>query len=112
MTLLACLILAATALSGFAVLVAGTMPALTGTGLLIAGLAPLAFIVTAACHRIGLPRRHPLLISCASGLGCVLVLVGSYRFGDVRQWAPGLAVLALATWMAWQRRVWRRSDHH
>lgn len=74
-------------------------------GLALAAGAPLFFIAHHALVAASRPLRyHPLGISIASGLGCVMTLAGEYRFGSFG-WVVGCALLALVAWMLWQRRM-------
>lgn len=51
-------------------------------------------------------RRHPLMISVISGMGCVMIMIGSQRFGHEFEWALYPAASALLLWFLWQR--WQR----
>lgn len=94
------LLVAAAALAGWQ-----SAPWLFTVGLVLAAGAPLFFIVHHAVVGGTRPLRyHPLGISIASGLGCVMTLAGEYRFGDFG-WVVGCALLALVAWMLWQRRM-------
>ncbi len=83
-------------------------PALSGLGLALAASPPLLFLL--AQRRIhGNSRDHPILVSVLSGLGCVMTMVGSQRFGEQHQWIVALALLSLVTWVAYQRWILRAS---
>jgi hypothetical protein len=97
-------ILLLTALAAAAV-VAGwqSAPWLFTAGLALAAGAPLFFIAHHALVGGSRPLLyHPLGISIAAGLGCVMTLAGQYRFGRFN-WVVGCALLALVAWMLWQR---------
>jgi len=90
----------------------GTRPWLLGAGLALAAGAPLAFMLRhhlagTATGQSG-SRFHPVGTSAASGLGCVIVMAGVYRYGEARQWLLALSVCALVLWMVWQKWLWRR----
>ncbi len=97
------------AVAALAALLAGAfLPAWQGghwtatVGAVVAAGAPLAFLLVSALRPVELDR-HPLSVSILSGLGCVLVMIAETRFGPA--WGQPLlvAVLALTTWLLWQR---------
>lgn len=100
-------VLVALMIAGLAAL-AGPAPLLPGLGLAVSAAAPASFIIWTALTRPTGPRHHPVLVSVISGFGCVMTLVGVYRFGDRHQWLLILALIALCIWMLWQRYVWRK----
>lgn len=107
MTIPAAAILIALTLAGLAA-VAGPAPLLPGLGLAVSAAAPAFFIIWTALTRHNGTRHHPVLVSVISGFGCVMTLVGVYRFGDQYQWLLILALAAICIWMVWQRYVWRK----
>lgn len=72
-------------------------------GLAIASGAPLLYVLNHGRRHDRLPR-HPVAVSCLSGLGCVIVMVGQQRFGPNPGWTLPAALAALVIWMLWQRR--------
>lgn len=97
------------AIAALAVLLAGAfLPAWQGgywtatIGAAVAAGAPLAFLLISGPRPVELDR-HPLSISIVSGLGCVLVMAAETRFGPAHGQPLLVAVLALATWLLWQR---------
>lgn len=72
-------------------------------GLAIAAGAPLGFILRHGFRPIAL-HHHPVTISCLSGLGCVVVMTGTQRFGPEPAWTLPAALSALVIWTLWQRR--------
>lgn len=106
MTIAVAAVLMALTITGLAAL-AGPAPLLTGLGLTIAAAAPASFILWTALTRHTGPRHHPVLVSIIAGFGCVITLVGVYRFGDRHQWLLVLSLAALCLWMLWQRYIWR-----
>lgn len=82
------------------------LPMLLPAGLGLSAAAPLAFLLWTRNHPG--PRNHPVMVSVFAGFGCVMSMVGVQRFGEQHQWIAGLSLLALATWMVYQRWFWRR----
>ncbi len=78
-------------------------PWLFPLGLALAALAPLLFISIYRARAQTALDAHPILISVASALGCVLTMVGVQRFGEDHQWTVWAALAALVIWMIWQR---------
>jgi hypothetical protein len=78
-------------------------------GLAVAAGAPLLFILQHGARRQTL-HHHPVTVSCLSGLGCVIVMIGQQRFGPEPGWTLPAALGALAIWVLWQRRQ-RRPEH-
>jgi len=68
----------------------------------LAAGAPLAFIALHGRSGEGL-AQHPLLVSIASGLGCVVVMFAEQRFGAVGPWMLPAAAGSLIVWVLWQR---------
>ncbi len=85
-------------------LVNGHMPVMISGGLLLCALAPMAFVLFTP--RTG-DNQHPVLVSALIALGCVMIMVGIQRFGEAHEPMLVLAVAVLATWMLFQRKVWR-----
>ncbi|RFF32847.1 hypothetical protein [Wenzhouxiangella sediminis] len=73
--------------------------------------APLAFVLRQRFSAAPL-TAHPLVVSIASGLGCVAVMVAETRFGPDHRWALFIALGALVIWMLWQRGQRGRSRAH
>lgn len=71
-------------------------------GLAAAAGAPLSYMFRHRSFERPL-RHHPITVSGISGLGCVMVMIGSQRFGDDPAWALPSALAALVIWMLWQR---------
>jgi hypothetical protein len=95
------------ALLGLAAWLTGQcLPLMLPIGLGLSAAAPLVFLIGA--HRLHAQRRHPVLVSVFAGFGCVMCMVGVQRFGEQHQWIAALALLALASWMVYQRWFWRR----
>lgn len=85
------------------------VPALPAVGLILTAVAPLLFLLRI---RIAPPaeRTHPVIVSASMALGCAIIMIGIQRFGDEHQWLLVLALLALAGWMLYQRKIWRAPD--
>lgn len=75
-------------------------PFVIGPGL--AAGAPLVFVAVRLRTQRALDH-HPITVSVLSGLGCVIAMVGSLRFGDQHAWTLYTALASLIIWMLWQR---------
>ena len=85
-------------------LVRGAEPFLSWAGLTLAAFAPLAFFLKAFIFRSPRTPRHPVGFSILGGLGLVLTMAMSYRFGqaagDLHIWA-GVTLLAWLAYLRW-----------
>jgi hypothetical protein len=96
-------------LAGACVLLWQGAPWLFVAGAALASGAPLVFVLDQLRAARSL-EGHPLVVSILSGLGCVLVMIASQRFGAGHDWALYLAVAALSIWMIWQRGQRRKQE--
>lgn len=82
--------------------------AMAALGSLLSAAAPLAFVLLRGIWHDRLPpEAHPVLISAMSGLGAVMAMVAVHRFGDQYEVFVAASALALISWLAWVRFVWR-----
>jgi len=100
-TPLAVLALAA-ALAGALIAALQGAPWLCWAGLVLAAGPPLAFILRHARSDRAI-EEHPVAVSIASGLGCVMGMVAVQRFGPDYDWTLLACLAALVVWMLWQR---------
>ena len=85
-------------------LVTGNTPLLIAGGLFLSAAAPLGFMFRAPKTET---KQHPVSVSALCGFGCVMVMVGIQRYGDQHQPMLIAALLALITWMVYQKKIWR-----
>ena len=82
----------------------GTEPLLSWAGLALAAFAPLAFFIKAFLFKSPRTPRHPLEYSILSGLGLVMTIAISYRYGQaagaIHVWA-GITLLAWLIYLRW-----------
>jgi hypothetical protein len=90
--------LAVVGLYALALLVTGTEAMLSWAGVALAALPLLLYLVIALARRQPRAKRHPVGYSVASGLGLVITMITSYRFGDA---AGDLHLLAGITVIGW-----------
>ncbi|AKS42095.1 hypothetical protein [Wenzhouxiangella marina] len=77
-------------------------------GAMLSALAPLGFVLIRAIWHDRLPpEAHPVLVSALSGLGAVIAMVATNRFGEQYEIFVAAAALALVAWLLWVRFVWR-----
>jgi len=82
--------------------------AMATAGPIISALAPLLFVLGARRWAMVSERDpHPVMVSVIAGLGVVLAMVASTRFGEQYESHVVAAGLALAAWLIWVRWVWR-----
>ena len=90
----------------------GTEPLLSWVGLALAAFAPLAFFGKAFLFKSPRTPRHPVGYSAISGLGLVMTIVMSSRYGQaagtVHVWA-GITLLAWLVYLRWYS-VFRSRD--
>ena len=82
----------------------GTEPLLSWAGLALSAFAPLAFFLKAFLFKSPRTPRHPLEYSILSGLGLVMTLAISSRYGQaagaIHVWA-GITLLAWLIYLRW-----------
>ena len=82
----------------------GTEPFLSWSGLALAAFAPLVFFIKAFLFKSPRTPRHPVGFSAMSGLGLVMTITISSRYGQaagaVHIWA-GITVLAWLVYLRW-----------
>jgi len=81
----------------------GTEPLLSWAGLALAALSPLALFIKAYLARSPRTPRHPVEYSVLSGLGLVLTMVASYRYGEAAGSTHVWAGITLLAWLAYLR---------
>ena len=90
----------------------GTEPLLSWVGLALAAFAPLAFFIKAFLFKSPRTPRHPVGYSSLSGLGLVITIAISYRYGQaagaIHIWA-GVTLLAWLVYLRWYS-VFRSRD--
>lgn len=90
-------------LYGFWQLIEATPPTLAWTGLTLSALGPLLFFLKAFLFRSPRTPRHPLGFSIICGLGLVMTMAASFRYGPaagaIHVWAGG----TLLGWLAYLR---------
>jgi len=88
----------------FTQLVRGAEPLFSWAGLALAALSPLMLFIKAYLAKSPRTPRHPVEYSVLSGLGLVLTMVASYRYGDaagsIHVWA-GVTLLAWLVYLRW-----------
>lgn len=101
-------------LYAFTQLVRGTEPLLSWLGLALATFTPLAFFIKAFTFKSPRTPRHPIEYSILSGLGMVVTMAMSFRYGQVagaiHVWA-GITLLAWLVYLRWYS-VFRGRDAH
>lgn len=84
----------------------GMEPLLSWLGLGLSALAPLAFLIRTFVFKALRTSRHPLEYSIVSGLGLVLTMAMSHRYGPaagaVHIWA-GLNLIGWAVYLRWYK---------
>ena len=84
----------------------GMEPLLSWLGLGLSALAPLAFFIRISAFKVPRTSRHPLEYSIVGGLGLVLTMAMSYRYGPaagaVHIWA-GLNLIGWAVYLRWYK---------
>lgn len=90
----------------------GTEPLLSWLGLALSAMAPLAFFIKAFTFKSPRTPRHPIEYSILSGLGLVLTMAMSFRYGqaagDIHIWA-GVSLLGWLVYLRWYS-VFRERD--
>jgi len=85
-------------------IVRGMEPLLSWLGLGLSAVAPLAFFIKAFLFKSARTPRHPLEYSILSGLGLVLTMAMSYRYGQaagaIHFWA-GSSLLGWLVYLRW-----------
>jgi len=106
--------LAVVSVYAIAQLVRGTEPLLSWLGLALAAFAPLAFFIKAFTFKSPRTPRHPIEYSILSGLGLVVTMAMSFRYGKaagaIHVWA-GITLLAWLVYLRWYS-VFRGRDAH
>jgi len=106
--------LAVVSLYAFTQLARGTEPLLSWLGLALAAFAPLAFFIKAFTFKSPRTPRHPIEYSILSGLGLVVTMAMSFRYGKavgaIHVWA-GITLLAWLVYLRWYS-VFRGRDSH
>lgn len=90
--------LAALSLYAITRLFMGTEPLFSWLGLALAALSPLAFFIKAFVSKSPRSSRHPVEYSILSGLGLVVTMTMSFRYGQA---AGSMHIWAGATLLAW-----------
>jgi peroxiredoxin len=82
----------------------GTEPLLSWLGLALSAFGPLVFFIKVFLFKSPRTSRHPLEYSILSGLGLVVTMTMSYRYGqaagDIHVWA-GFTLLAWLAYLRW-----------
>lgn len=82
----------------------GAEPILSWLGLALSAFGPLVFFIKAFLFKSPRTSRHPLEYSILSGLGLVIAMAMSYRYGqaagDIHVWA-GFTLLAWLAYLRW-----------
>jgi len=81
----------------------GTVPLLAWLGLTLAAFAPLAFFGKAFLFKSPRTPRHPVGYSILSGLGLVMTMAMSYRYGQAAGAIHIWAGITLLGWLAYLR---------
>jgi hypothetical protein len=76
---------------------------LSWAGVALAALPLLLYLVIALVRRQPRAMRHPVGYSVASGLGLVITMIASYRFGDAAGDLHLLAGVSLIGWLLYLR---------
>jgi len=101
-------------LYAFTQLVRGSEPLLSWLGLALAAFSPLVFFIKAFTFKSPRTRRHPVEYSVLSGLGVVITMAISHRYGQsagiIHVWA-GLTLLGWLVYLRWYS-VFRGRDAH
>jgi peroxiredoxin len=84
-------------------LVRGTEPLVSWLGLALSALAPLAFFIKIFLFKSPRTPRHPIEFSILSGLGLVLTMAMSFRYGKAAGAIHIWAGLSLLGWLAYLR---------
>ncbi len=106
--------LALVSVYAIAQLVRGTEPLLSWLGLALAAFSPLVFFIKAFAFKSPRTPRHPVEYSVLSGLGLVVTMAMSIRYGQaagaIHVWA-GITLLAWLVYLRWYS-VFRGRDAH
>ena len=96
--------LAVVSVYAIAQLVRGTEPLLSWLGLALAAFSPLVFFIKAFAFKSPRAPRHPIEYSVLSGLGLVVTMAMSFRYGQaagaIHVWA-GITLLAWLVYLRW-----------
>ena len=96
--------LALVSVYAIAQLVRGTEPLLSWLGLALAAFSPLVFFIKAFAFKSPRTPRHPIEYSVLSGLGLVVTMAMSFRYGQaagaIHVWA-GITLLAWLVYLRW-----------
>jgi len=96
----------------FIQIIRGTEPLLSWAGLALAAFAPLAFFIKAFLFKSPRTPRHPVEYSSLCGLGLVMTIAISFRYGQaagaIHVWA-GITLLAWLIYLRWYS-VFRSRD--
>ena len=96
--------LAVVSVYAIAQLVRGTEPLLSWLGLALAAFSPLVFFIKAFAFKSPRTPRHPIEYSVLSGLGLVVTMAMSFRYGQaagaIHVWA-GITLLAWLVYLRW-----------
>jgi len=96
--------LAVVSVYAIAQLVRGAEPLLSWLGLALAAFSPLVFFIKAFAFKSPRTPRHPIEYSVLSGLGLVVTMAMSFRYGQaagaIHVWA-GITLLAWLVYLRW-----------
>jgi peroxiredoxin len=81
----------------------GMEPLLSWLGLALAAIAPLGFFIKAFLFKSARTPRHPVEYSILSGIGLVITMAMSYRYGDAAGFMHIWAFLTLLFWLVYLR---------
>jgi hypothetical protein len=95
--------LAVIGLYALAQLIAGADAMLSWAGVALAALPLLVYFVIALARRQPRAQHHPVAYSVLSGLGLVITMVASYRFGDAAGNVHLLAGISIIGWLLYLR---------
>jgi len=96
--------LAVVSLYAFTQLIRGSEPLISWLGLALAAFSPLVFFIKAFAFKSPRTPRHPVEYSVLSGLGLVVTMAMSFRYGQaagaIHVWA-GITLLAWLVYLRW-----------
>jgi hypothetical protein len=95
--------LASVGLYALAMVATGNEAMLSWAGVALATLPLLLYLVIALKRRQPRAERHPVGYSVAGGLGLVIAMIASYRFGDAAGDLHLLAGISLIGWLLYLR---------
>jgi hypothetical protein len=95
--------LATVGLYALAMVAAGNEAMLSWAGVALAALPLLLYLIIALVRRKPRAEHHPVGYSVASGLGLVITMIASYRFGDAAGDLHIPAGVSLIGWLLYLR---------